>query len=171
MQSSVLMLTCLLRCIEVEYNPGPAYTPVPLIESGKRMVALTFDLTKAEVQSKPSSEKVTKYGTVTIVAKGGVGNSAYATGWKINKNYLRYTHGDYSVAISKEHRTFIAWLAVYVTVLFAFVFVNNTVICSGIGLYAQVQRHANNRPQEPVELWCSHFRRPHWRRKCDCSYN
>ena len=132
------------------------------------MVGLSFELTKAEAQSSPASEKVTKHGTVTIKSSGGVGGGAYATGWKIGSNYLRYTHGDYSVAISKEHRTFIAWLAVYVAVLFGFVFVNNTVICSGIGLYIQVQRHANNRPQEPVELWCSHFRRPHWRRECYC---
>ena len=116
------MLTCLPLCFSVEYKPGPAYTPVPLLNSGKRMVALTFDLTKAEVQTKPSSEKVTKFGTVTIVAKGGVGGSAYATGWKIGSNYLRYTHGDYSVATSKEHRTFIAWLVVYVTNLFDLAF-------------------------------------------------
>ena len=58
------MLTCLVLCFEVEYKPGPSYTPVPLLESGKRMVALTFDLTKAETQTKPSSEKVTRHGTV-----------------------------------------------------------------------------------------------------------
>ena len=77
------------------------------------MVGLSFELTKAEAQSSPASEKVTKHGTVTIQSSGGVGGGAYATGWKIGSNYLRYTHGDYSVAISKEHRTFIAWLAVY----------------------------------------------------------
>ena len=91
------------------------------------MVALSFDLTQVEGQDKPASEKVTKHGTVTIKSSGGVGDSAYATGWKIGSNYLRYTHGDYSVATSKEHRTFIAWLAVYVTVWVSVSFVNITV--------------------------------------------
>ena len=97
------------------------------------MVALSFDLTEVQGQDEPASEKVTKYGTVTIMPKGGVGDSAYATGWKIGSSYLRYTHGDYSVAIAKEHRTFIAWLAFYVTALLAFV--NTVVTCSDVVLY------------------------------------
>ena len=75
-------------CIEVVFKPGPAYTPVPLIKTGVRMVALSFDLTKPEDQTKPFTEKVTKYGkAIKIVPKGGVGGSAYATGFALSKKW------------------------------------------------------------------------------------
>ena len=108
-------------------------TRVPLHKGGKRMVALSFDLTEPASQDLPASEKITKTGSVKIVPSGGVGDSAYATGFSIKSTYFRYTHGDYSVLTSKEHRTFIAWLVFYANVLFLrFVFLKMTRMCSGI---------------------------------------
>ena len=67
----------------VNFKPGPKYTPVPLVKAGQRMIALSFELTKPDATTKPSSEKVTTIGSIKIVSSGGVGGSSYATGFKL----------------------------------------------------------------------------------------
>ena len=81
-------LTHFLTAGEDLFESCSGGSAVPLHKGGKRMVALSFELTNPADQELPASEKVRQYGTnIKIVQSGGVAGGAYATGFALSKSW------------------------------------------------------------------------------------